>query len=75
MPTERLEDVDDERLQRAVARYEAEELTLAEAAAEVDVAKLTMRLYLAEQDVELRIGPESTEAIEDGVAAVRSANR
>jgi uncharacterized metal-binding protein len=61
MPTERLEDIDDERLQRAVARYEAEELTLAEAAAEVDV--------------ELRIGPESIEAIEDGVAAVRSANR
>jgi response regulator of citrate/malate metabolism len=72
MPTERLEDVDDKRLQRTVARYEAEELTLAEAAAEVGVSKLTMRLYLADQDVELRICPESIEEIQAGVEAMRS---
>lgn len=64
-------DVNEQQLQKAIDQYAAEELTLAESAAEAGVAKFTMRLILADRDVDLRIGPESVKEIQAGVEAVR----
>lgn len=67
--------VTERELQHVVQRYRDRELTLAEAAHEVGVERFTMRMYLADRDVELRLGPTDVNEIQDGADAIRRANR
>jgi predicted HTH domain antitoxin len=69
------DDVSERDLRQVIARYDSEELTLAEAVGEIGVAKLTMRQVLASRGVELRLGADSVEEVRSGIDAIRNANR
>jgi predicted HTH domain antitoxin len=69
------DDVSERDLRQVIARYDSEELTLAEAAGDIGVAKLTMRQVLASRGVELRLGADSVEEVRSGIDAIRNANR